>query len=342
MSKTREHARAVEALNQAKAKLAHAQEHGSRAQHAAQMAAGVSPGDFHPACDTRAKMVAEAELAVALANAECDRLCVDGNGLRASLAAAIKDLAAKLEAIVDPPTPTLDSTPEAKAEYERATAARDEQIKANASERAHVVAEGYRAFAAKVQPDGSDFISRAETAITAIKAKLAQVTDPEPPVLGDATVPAVIQGLQRATEAHKATLRANDQKRQDAREAFELVAGAIETGCQSLGKRRREAGLPSFELFQKEPQFNPGYPNHLSYLLRVDPTPFALKRALQALGGDIAPNDAGPRAVLRNCEKRAAAYADWQQQKAEWDAKPKTPGLANGSAPKLKLPLESY
>lgn len=272
--------------------------------------------DWHPSLDHADQLIAEAELRLAEASVAYATTEPEGLQLCSAVDAALVGVRDQLALIKDDPEPTLASTPEAKAEYEENCAKQAEALKANGSSRLSIIGSAALRIgkAAVASPKMLDELS---ATIADAKSQLAAVVDPEAPVLG-AVSPVTVAALSRALAAHRIHVEANEKKRENICQDLLPVLRAINAGFVALGKKRREQGLPSVELFRGSFEgINRPNLEHLAGLAAGgDLTPERCDRYRACIGCSPA-NTEGPKAKLREIADRRRTYEKHQAEKAE-------------------------
>jgi hypothetical protein len=278
---------------------------------------GVHPDHgFHPDHDHAEVLIAEAELRVAEVEATYASDEPEGVQLGKSFDAALVATRDALAAIKDDPEPTLASTPEAKAEFENNCGNHAEALKANRSSRLSIIG-GAATRIAKAAVASPRMLDEIGSIVDDAKAKLAEVIDPEAPVLG-AVSPVTVAALSRALAAHRVHFESNAKKREAICQDLIPVLRAISAGHQSLAKKRREANLPSPQLLKDD--FVAGRRLTLETLAGEAESGELTPERCDVYRGAIgcrAANVAGPKAKLAEIADRRKAYENRQAAAAK-------------------------
>jgi hypothetical protein len=165
------------------------------------------------------------------------------------LDAALLACSTALAAIADPPAPTLATIPEAQSEFEAALAEHRTACEARASERAAVLAAASKRLASRLTDAPDSFVAETRAAVASTEKALAQLQDPEPPVLGTPT-PGLVAALTVALRKHPQQLKAQEALRDASRATLLASLHALRQAAVASGtlnqvfNGRSSAGQP--------------------------------------------------------------------------------------------------
>lgn len=306
---------ALEALRAAQANLEKVKQTAPQERiRAIQNAKHHGNAEWHPCEDTAAQLIAEAELKVAEASVAYSVQEPEGVGLCSALDAALVATRDALALIVDAPEPTLASTPEARAEYEQRSAEHNELCKANVRERASIIA-GAATHLGKAAQASPRMLDQIDSIVADTRGKLAAVVDPEAPQLGDVSA-TTVAALSKALAVHRASVEANEAKREAIRADLVPVVRSISDALSALRAKRQEQGLPSPSMFKGVVSGQHPSLEHCLHWILNGAYGVEIDRYRAAIG---CPSNGveSPRAVLAEIAMRKRGWEKLQAAKAE-------------------------